>query len=60
MGVAIILSLVQVGEISRLSSLPVMEQLMVKGNAFTASPSYRQQVFSLLPNTAPQVINNYS
>ncbi|XP_019851972.1 PREDICTED: uncharacterized protein LOC109581917 isoform X2 [Amphimedon queenslandica] len=45
----------KVGEMSRLASLPVLEQLMVKGNAFTSSPSYRQQVFSLLPSTAPQV-----
>jgi hypothetical protein len=45
----------KVGEISRLSSLPILEQLMVKGNAFTASPSFRQQVFSLLPHTSSQI-----
>ena len=40
---------------SRLASLPLLEQLMVKGNPFTASPSYRQHVFSLLPKIARQV-----
>lgn len=45
----------RVNEMSVLSSLPLLEQLLVKGNPFTNSPSYRQNIFSLLPKTARQV-----
>ena len=45
----------QVLEISHLSKLPNLEQLMIRGNPFTQSPSYRMQVFNILLEKAKQV-----
>ena len=46
---------VQVSEIGHLSALPNLENLRLKGNPLTQSPSYRSHVFSYLPETAQQV-----
>ncbi len=50
------LFLLKVSDIVPLSSLPLLEQLMIKGNPFIDKvPFYRQKVFDQLYNTASQV-----